>query len=475
MYSWLLKMFPSTRSTSSVQATLRKQQSSIERSRNAMIIILCFLFTTNLFASENRIQEMLFWISSEHPKLKSITEELAAKIHSSKYAHLKYPDPKFGVSWLNYPYKKDLRFIEDKTPMTGVEFKFIQPIPFPGRLSTEASISDKEIKISRLKLALEKNKLAKEFLDLVLELRSLILITSLTKEFEEKITLVTDIANTKYSVGKGNLSDVSKARLKRQAYTEKKIRFDGLLKSRLKSLSYFLEINSDKKTEKYFSKNSKFIKDLNRYIDFLENKVNGNVDIPNASILVAIRNIEGEKSALNSKLAKYNYLPDFEVFAAYRKRAYIPTDPTPGENFMSAGVSMRLPLWSALSNHQNVQSHNNAYKASRYLAQDSVQSDNSLFESLKINRLTTKERIKIYKENLLVDAEESLESTRLAYQTGKNDFDSFLQAWDVLYNIKSEKIRLREEKDKQTMFMAYIINEILPDYKDEEVKKETNK
>ncbi|MEM7183651.1 MAG: TolC family protein [Spirochaetota bacterium] len=428
------------------------------------------LFITHIDATENRITKSLLHLSSKHPRLQAATQQLAGRILASKYASWKYPDPKLGVAWLNYPYKKDLRFLEDKTPMTGIEFRLTQAIPFPGRLTVQADIADSEVRQSRLQFALEKNKLAKKFLTLLLEIKSLLQITSLAREFEQKMILTADLATTKYSVGKGDLSDVSKAKLKRKAYTEKKVRFEGLLRSQKIAFSYF--VPEEKQADNLLSENVKFFADLQKYLLLINTKVhNPSINIQKQSLLVAIQKERGDTHSFSAKLARYDYLPDFEVFAAYRKRAYIASDPVPGENFMSAGVAMRIPLWSALANHHKVAAKQKAYRSSQYLVQDSLQSDSSLFEAAKVHFQTLQERIKIYKENLLVDAQESLESTRLAYETGKSDFDSFLQAWDTLYHLKAGIIRLQEERDKQLLLMAFISNEILPDYPVEKENK----
>ncbi|MEQ9366299.1 MAG: hypothetical protein RIF32_18815, partial [Leptospirales bacterium] len=92
-----------------------------------------------------------------------------------------------------------------------------------------------------------------------------------------------------------------------------------------------------------------------------------------------------------------------------------------------------------------------------------IERERSMLDSARIDYKTLSERLKIYNESLIPQASQSVDSARLAYETGRADFDSFLSSWDMLYNLEAERIRLRADRDKQVLLMAFLLNVILPD------------
>ena len=434
---------------------------------------------------DNGLRILLLDISTQHPRILERARELAALLAAANYKSSRYPDPGLGVAWSNYPYKKDLRLIDDQTPMTGIEITVSQPIPFPGRLTLESKIADVDASASRLRLAIEKNLIAREFIGTLLDAQSVHETIQLTRSFTERIKIVSEVANTRYAVGKGDLTDVSKAGVRYAAYRDRVRHLEGSLGTRYRSLLYYLdgsvdqasfEVSPEKtdpgesassptKTPELLASILAKGRDVPAYIQDLQNQLGrDDLSIERESLAVALASLEIDRQEKEKYLARMQYLPDFEVFASYRKRGNIPNDPAQDEDFMSFGFKMRVPLWSALSNHNNVEAKDEMEKSARFSERNIAEREKSMLDSARIDYKTLNERLVLYNESLIPQASQSVESARLAYENGRADFDTFLSSWDMLYNLEAERIRLRADRDKQVLLMAFILNVILPDH-----------
>ncbi|MCB1158164.1 MAG: TolC family protein, partial [Leptospiraceae bacterium] len=405
----------------------------------------------SIFAEEN-IQNVLLRLSSEHTSLKAAEKEMLSAFYSSRYATSTYPDPMIGIAWSNYPYKKDLKLIEDKTPMTGIEFKISQAIPFPGRLSTQADISETNFKIARLQYAMQRNRLAFDFLSLALEKRKNQKLLNISKDIYTKLKILVEVKKVAYSTGKQGLGPLSRIRWKEALYKDKELKFEGEKKVIKEKLMYFFPGE-----EIEFGNLNGYIKDLEASI------LQEGIDLEKASLGIAIARIQLEKGQKEKSLSKFNYYPDFELFASYRKRAYIASDPTPAQDFMSFGFSLRLPVWSAMSNSSNVKAREEHYSSVLLSKEDIVRKETQSYAELKEKLLSSKERFKSFQTLLLPVAKEQLETSRFDYENGKAEFEKFLEAWDLLFSTQLEMALLEEEKGRQILLLAFLSNRILPE------------
>ncbi len=416
------------------------------------------------------LRDLILRISMEHPRIQSRARELMAALKRAKFSSWTYPDPRIGVFWLNGPYKRDLRFIRDQTPMTGIEYRLMQAIPFPGRLTVASKLADEDANIRRFQLALEKNRIVGEFLELLTRARAAHETIRLAESYAERMNVVADAARTRYAVGKGNLADVSRASLKAEAYRERIIKLKGAFDDQVARMTYYLVGDIDETKQKSVDQTAgKLIRELIRknepgeYVNRLRrNTPESAKDLPNRSLLIALSKTKITRAEKDRTLARMNYLPDFEVFAAYRKRAFIDNDPAQGENFMSFGVTIRVPLWSGISNTHRVAEKKARLDAARMNATDILRRETTMFEALKSRRRTAMDRFSLYSKRLIPTAVQARDSARLAYETGKVDFDVFLSSWDTLYMLEADRIRLQAAAHRQMILMALVYNEILP-------------
>ncbi|MCR9145527.1 MAG: TolC family protein [bacterium] len=426
------------------------------------------------------VDRIVVEISTHHPRIRSRALEAASLKELAEYAGWKYPDPKVGVAWSNLPYKKNLPVILDQTPMTGIEFSVRQPIPFPGRLSTQAKVSDIAARQDLLRLAVEKNTLAYEFLVDASEAIVLDRLLRLNQDYARRFRLVSNVARTRYSVGRGSLADVSRAELNFSTFEQRSTEYEGRRQAKLAMLAYYLipDSDTDPPDEDGTPADEVQAQRLLRTLDAA-----GGLDSYRATLLEEVRSIGRDDKAVAAasldvamadlelravkerrRLASMEYLPDFEVFASYREREKISGDPAFGEDFYSFGFTMTVPLWSALSAGSAVEAQEKRNRATRISRNEVVQRLQSRLRSLEANRRSLEERIRLYQKSLIPQATRARDSARLAYETGSIDFFALLESWNALFMQEAEVIRLRGERERLVFEEARLLNVIVPAY-----------
>ncbi len=422
------------------------------------------------------VDRIVVEISTHHPRIRLQALEAAARKDLAEYAAWKYPDPRVGVAWSNLPYKKNLRIIRDQTPMTGIEFSVRQPIPFPGRLTTQANVSDLEARQALLRLAVDKNNLAYEFLKDASEAVVLDRLLRLNQDYARRFQLVSNVARTRYSVGRGSLADVSRAELNFSTFEQRNTEFEGRRQAKLAMLAYYLipdpaksdaeraddagaqqllrALSADGVLDEYRATLSEQV----RRIGVEEEAVAA------ASLDVAMMDLELQAVRERRRLARMEYLPDFEVFASYREREKISGDPAFGEDFYSFGFTMTVPLWSALSAGSAVDAQEKRDRATRISRVEVIQRIQYRLRSLAADRRSLTERIRLFQDSLIPQAARARDSARLAYETGRIDFFALLESWNTLFMQEAEVIRLRGERERLVFEEARLLNVIIPAY-----------
>ena len=412
------------------------------------------------------LEEVLLALSTYHPRLMQKARELGARLSEARSRHRAYPDPRVGLAWTNAPYRKDLAYDDQRTPMTGFEYRLSQPIPFPGRLTTKAKLADLDARTKRLELIAEKNRLTRTLLSHLVKSRSLRELARLTESYASRIGITAETARTRYAVGRGNLADLSRAELMYSRYQERVVNLVGRRDEEARRVGYFLEpLQHDRVLgPKVDGELDNLETGLASYLRFLDTvRTRSVTGLPAESVVVAMRDVLLQRGQTAKSLAAFEYLPDMELFAAYRVRANIPNDPVRGEDFFSFGVMFRIPLWSAFSTPPLRDAREQETRAAQHARRDASEEVQALFRALTVRYATLSERIQMYEQRLIPQARRARDSARQAYETGKVDFEVLLVSWDALYMREADLVRLRAERDQQVLRMADLYNRILPD------------
>jgi outer membrane protein TolC len=120
------------------------------------------------------------------------------------------PDPILSLNLLNLPTNS---FAFDQEPMTGKQIALSQLFPFPGKLRLKEDISSEVATISAANYLEYRNQIIKDlkvgYYDLFFIDRSI----EITDKNQQLLIQFADIAESKYTVGKGLQQDVLKAQV----------------------------------------------------------------------------------------------------------------------------------------------------------------------------------------------------------------------------------------------------------------------
>ena len=241
-------------------------------------------------------------------------------------------DPRLGLALSNYPVDS---FQGDQTPMTGNELQLSQTFPFPGKLAAKGEIAEQAGPLvpGGLRRCAACNWPARSRMPgtgSISRTGRLPSPSRICKLLDQLIRLT----ETRYEVGDGLQQDVLKAQLERSKL------MDRLFSQRQQRTSVVADLN----TLLGRDPNSPF------------------APLPELSPTVVGQNVaalqqlaQGHRPLFKSyqslidryrsqrKLAKLDYYPNFNLWTSYRFRD--DNLPDGGTDFVSAGVSINLPLW----------------------------------------------------------------------------------------------------------------------------------
>lgn len=353
-----------------------------------------------------------------------------------------YPDPKAAFEFSNFPVDS---YSASVTPMTGREIRLSQEFPFPGKLTKKRNAAEHRFEASRQ--SVKQKELETVFLVKAYYYRLYFAhrTIDITREKKRILDQFVKIANAKYSVGKGLQQDVLKAQVEQSETTKKLI----LLREKLESLKSKMNtllnrppIQALKVPESFPLTDVDFETLPMKWL--IQLSVEKNPELARARKMT--KSAESELS-----FAKWDYLPNFELGLKYRIRQANRIDN--GTNFASAFISMSLPLYVFSKQSQK---HKSA--SEKFAATDSQQ--DMIYQTLEkkikdtyVQAIESKNLVILYRDRLIVQAEQALKSAEVGYQVDKVDFLMLLNNEKSLFD---HKIGLEEARTDYEIAIALL-------------------
>jgi outer membrane protein TolC len=125
------------------------------------------------------------------------------------------------------------------------------------------------------------------------------------------------------------------------------------------------------------------------------------------------------------------------------------------------GVTIRLPIWSSLSNASKTDEKRDDTQSALYKKRDAVRRLAALFDEARFGYESGKKRYELTVTRLIPEAQAALNSTRLAYEANRADFSSLLDGYLDLYDQEMRGIELRAQTRKSAIRMASLTNSLL--------------
>jgi cobalt-zinc-cadmium efflux system outer membrane protein len=338
-------------------------------------------------------------------------------------------DPQLGFAFSNYPIDS---FKADETPMTGNEIQLSQKFPFPGKLDAKGEIADQQALWYKGVWEDAQLQLTQKVKDAWYRLYYQDQAIQVT---EKNIDLLDDfirLTETKYEVGSGLQQDVLKAQVERSKLMDRLLTLRQMRKSIQANLNTLMArpaMDPIPPAEDF----SLLTVDLS--LDTLQNLSQEKRPLFK-SYQALIDRYESQR-----KLAKLDYYPDFNVWAGYRIREDVPGDPVDGTDFISAGVSINLPIWQKKRNEQLAEATTGVNMA-RQQYDDFRYRINYLLSDTYVQMEKNRDLVDLYKTGIIPQSQQTFEASLAAYQVGDVDLLNVLDSLMTLYRYQIDYFRV---------------------------------
>lgn len=391
-----------------------------------LLRIITIFFLSGMFsfaraeeAKTVSLESLVAEARANNPELKAAEWEWKASGYLTAGTRI-WPDPMFMVKLTN----DGSGFSLGKQPMSVLEFSLSQEIPFPGKLSLNRAVAEQETLARELQYrAVELDVLSRlksAFYDWWYFARAI----ESAEKVKETMTGFRQAAESRYSVGKGAQADVLRAqvevaKLETWLLQQKQKRDNaGTELNRLLNRPPEAELGIPgevKKTD--FKLTFEELQELAR---------KGNPELQAREKMI-------EQSRLMRRVARWGYVPDFQVSGAYGYRKGLAMG-----DMWSAGVSLNLPLyfWKRQGNEVK-QAEAGLYRSEQEKQATLQEVLGELKKEYQIVS-TAETLVNLYQNGILSQCRLSLESTLAGYTVGQVDFLALLDSVTVLFNHQLE-------------------------------------
>ena len=349
------------------------------------------------------------------------------------------PDPRFRYELSNLPTGD---FDLDSTPLSGQQLGLSQRLPFPGLLGRQLDAARAAADASEEELGDESRRIAaaveRAWVELGFAQRAL----DVTLENIDLLRQLAKIAEAKYQVGQGLQQDVIRAQVALTELLDERLLREAAIRATEARLANLLDLTPETPFSRTASlREAAPLPELPSLLERLESTS------PRLRAL-AQRVEEAEHRKSVAQLEGY---PDFDFGLGYRIRKRVMGDPVDGDDFLGAGVTIRLPVdrrkWrSHVAERDALLRRSEAqYRRFRAALRGSLRARHADLE--RADR-----EIALLENGLLPQARQSLDSSRSGYEVDKVDFLSLVDSQVRLLNAQ---LRLeRSIADRRAAFAA---------------------
>jgi len=344
-------------------------------------------------------------------------------------------DLRFGYDASNLPIG-DFNF--RSTPLSGHQLGLRQKLPFPGLLSNREDAAKRAFEASTLlvedRSLLTEAAVESAWAELAFAQQSL----DITDQNIDLLRQLAATAESRYRVGSGLQQDVLRAQVELTALLQERLRREEAIVRASSRLVALLDLPADTRLPRAASLvSSEAVPPLPPLLGELEER--------NPRLRSVEKRVEEARHRI--RVAELEGLPDVDLGIGYRVRANVEGDPVEGDNFLSAGFTIRLPLdrskWRAKASEQKALLRHSEAELRGVRAELIAQTRTAHAELV---RASSEEAL--LETGLVPQARQSLEASRSAYEVGRIDFLSLLDSQVRLLGAELRLVRARADKHR---------------------------
>ncbi len=358
------------------------------------------------------------------------------------------PDPTVSFNSLNLPTDT---FNTTQEAMTQQQVGVSLSIPFPGKLGLkeeaaefEAEAASNDIDETRLRLIRDVKSTwwVVFYLDRALEI-----VTS----NKELLRQFIEIAQTKYSVGKGLQQDVLLAQLELSQLLDQEIQLVGTRRNEKVRLNALLDRPANRSV--------RLPKDIDKELPNIisEPELYQLADLSRPLLAKQRNRISAADTRV--ELAEKNYYPDFGLGAFYGFRGgnNPPSQGGSRTDFLSLRLSMSVPLFIDSKQSKGVEQRTAERLQHTYALQDEWNQVRAQISAALADYERAREQFILFKSGIIPQARQTVASMLAGYQVNKVDFLNLIRSQVMLFNHETKYWRaLVEAKQSLAKLIAAV-------------------
>jgi len=331
-----------------------------------------------------------------------------------------FPDPRFSYAY----------FIESVETRVGPQRHILsakQTLPFYGKRNLRADIATKEAEKFKQVYEATKREVIRQVRRSFYDLFYVVTLIGITHREKTLLERFERIARTKYETGRGLQQNILKVHVEISKLNERLLNLEKQKQTAEAMLNTLLNRPPTEPLAK--PKQPDLMKISLRLEELLELAKENRPELKATEALI-------EKGESAYKLAKKDYYPDLTVGFNYIEVGDRPGDvEEEGKDAFNVMLSINLPIWrkklssQAQSAHDTIAAYRSHYR--NMLNRTLFEVKNNFF-----NIQTAHDTIELYKNVLIPQAEQSMESAEAGYITGIVSFLDLLDAERILLNIQ---------------------------------------
>lgn len=370
-----------------------------------------------------------------NPEISMLRHQIEA-LEEQERAAAVWKDPVLMVEYSNMPW--DDPFLGEHA-MSGIQLKVQQTFPFPGKNDRRQAVAAAQVDVKRFELEELKSQLGRKVQQFYWKL---VLVKRLKRIREKHITVVDrllEAVKAKYASGRANQQDILKLHVLKEKladdiydFTQRRRELTATINSALHR-DMNVSIETDEQIPLVQSTAT-----LNQLTERAENE----------RVLLKVWKKKAELERLAAEREGYEKWPDITVWTGYRIRREVGMDR--GEDFVSIGMSVPI----ALDYKRRYEAKKGARLANALASEEKYKSvldgiSSGIERSLSKWQRSYQKAI-TYREQLIPEAEATLEAALSAWQVGRTEFSSLYQAELQLLNFEEAVVVARA----QTVLMS---------------------
>lgn len=374
--------------------------------------LLVFIAVSSGSAAAESLDQLVQQSLSNNPDLAAVKEQWQQAYHKAPQAG-SLADPVLSFALSNYP-SDTLR--SDTTPMTGNEIKLAQMLPFPGKLENRSALAVEQSRWFKAVYQDKHYQVARKVKDAWFRLYFKKKAISVV---ERNLALVDDVirlTEVRYETGTGLQQDVLKAQIQRSRMMEQLLSLEQQVSTLNSELDRLL---GEAGNERYETPDELSLPEIEIELDELLQA--GYTERPlNNAYRSLINRYRHQK-----RLAELDDYPDFTVWGSWRFR----DDDLPdgGTDFVSAGVSFNLPVYRD-KRRAALAEANAALRMAEYQSEGFKNSVTESITQAYARAQETRQQAELYDTGIIPQTNQAFQSALSAYQVGKLEFISLLDA-----------------------------------------------